>query len=154
MNYKIKVNLGIKDCFGLLFLFLGVFLLCSIIEFMIPIVMPFSTIFCCLVTAMYFIKRVLESIQIVADGPVIQKKEINTNSNSGTFNQRIEELENKYHSLNSEEEKIEFLKTLNNNPTIKDREQVFKDFPDETIEELSESDMIAKYILLKRKNII
>ena len=153
MSYKIKVNLGISDCFKLLFLFLIMAIGCNVIGVIIPITIPFLVPFYCLAVLIYSAKCILESIKIIEDNIEVkdQNKKINTKPNSGFSNLKIEELDKIYNSLAGEEEKKQFLKTLNNNPLVKEKENLFKDLPDEVIEELSETDMIAKYILMKRR---
>lgn len=160
MNYKIKVNLGVSDCFSMLFIFLVITLICGIIGgvlgALIPIMLPITIAFYSLAVLLYSIKRILESITIIGEEQKENKNfstQVNKETEKATsnfFNLKVEELEKIYITLAGKEEKERFVKALDDNKAVRERAKLFKELPDETLEELAETDMIAKYVLLKR----
>lgn len=165
MNYRIKVNLGMTDGILLVAIFAILGFFCACIGIAAPVSIVFLVPFYSLMVLIYSIKHILESIQIIEDkdkNEIINSDKVEELRISKSKKEivpkidfsetKIEELEKIYDILATEEEKENFLNSLKNNKEIKEREKFFKDLDNSVVEELAKTDIVAKYILKKRKN--
>lgn len=168
MEYKIKVNLGLKDAFFLVFIYLisgVIFAIIGGLLFFIPFAPAFIVAVYSLFILIYSIKYILEATKITREDveisnktTIIQEKKQNiytsTTSNMEnkfTKSDEFSKLEKEYYSTNSEELKKEIREKLLKSKEFEIKEQEYCLDDEATLIALMEAeDIFAELELYKR----